>query len=397
MTNLEIELSAFDPTKNYVNEIRNIKKQAVCEYIWLEKLDLASDIRPYNVRGGVYYLDSEIRSSYREAKLLDIKKLDTTWREVYKVILSYRDSFIPGDAISLLVPNSDILVNKILKLLQKNGNEKISISYVKKGCNFNYNGTLRHFFAHVYDLRMFMKKAFLYELAQVSDLSNELYYLISNHGSSDYFSIISSSYSVLDIIERFKCNVTLEILLNNTELIKPRHYSFTNVKGMDTEIMIGLCYNSRKDRRVYGHVSEFIKYAQINDTLLCGYKNNILLNLQKHKNVLMIATGTGIAPFISFVRNDTDLNYWLLYACRTEQDNLSKDLDIRKNVLYSSESGDIKKYIIENIAKIKDFVQNEGAIYVCASNSLTKYLSCEFKEHFCETFESKKIFYDMWV
>lgn len=388
----KIKLTNYDPNIDYKSTARIMTKQTVVEYQFISTSGNL-EYTKYVTNDGTYFLESETRSSYTNCKLLDIKKLQTTWRKVYEVEIDKKLSFTPGDAISLIVSNDLSLVDQILELLQLDGESVIQIKHTRKGCNFAYYGTLRHFFEHVYDLKMFMKKAFLYDLAQVSPHYQELYYLISNHGSIDYFNIFSSLYTIIDIIKRFDCKITLDILLNNTEFIKPRHYSFTNKKDENAKIIIGLC----QANNVYGHISQYIQRACVNDTVLCAYKQNKLLNLKEHKNVIMIATGTGIAPFLSFVKNEPDRNYWLIYACRTDEDDLSKDMDVRKDVLQSSKNEDIKVFIANNMERIEEFAKDNGAIYVCASDSLTKHLNVFFSDRLPEMYSNKQIYFDMWV
>ncbi|TBU02006.1 hypothetical protein CWI37_0578p0020 [Hamiltosporidium tvaerminnensis] len=412
-------------------------------------------------------------------KILSITNMGTEWKEVYKIKLNKTIDFIPGDSVGLYCYNPEHVIKVLLSYLNYNQeassyNDIYNTFYKieRKGCySYEYSGNLYGFLRKI-DVLSLPKKSFLNSLSEerdknnmvevVRDMSsglegvnnisttdrvNDLKYLCSKEGVKDYYNIYKNFNNLLDILEYFKCKITLELLAEHCEFIKPRYFSLINNKSGNIELLIGIMSHSVSNSVRYGQVSAFIKekynekYMNIDinkdenkdrdreeseysnskygccndinyndsntkpilDNIDFVYRMNRLLRLQETKKHLLISTGTGIAPFISFYKNRRkDYLMWLIYGCRNVCDDLSKDMFDRKNVVYSADyeyTGNYKyvsDYILGNVEGIKEFILSDCSVYVCGSIQMQKSVLGIFKEYFSFIIEEKRMFFDSW-
>lgn len=120
-------------------------------------------------------------------RIVDIKKLETTWREVYSVKLDKAFVFKPGDSIGLLCPNSNLLVDEIMEIL---GIEDFSCRIERMGGNaFLYAGRIREFFKYHFDFASLPKKSMLIKLGESCAETSQrcIEYLCSKEGQKTIF------------------------------------------------------------------------------------------------------------------------------------------------------------------------------------------------------------------
>ncbi|KAM0673549.1 hypothetical protein GVAV_002924 [Gurleya vavrai] len=328
---------------------------------------------------------------YKKAKIVNQENFNCDWREIISIEFDCFSKYVPGDSIGILCPNDDFYVEKIIEILEINKNDILEIE--RTGLDaFKYSGTVFNFFKNVFDFKSLVKKSFLYSLVDVSEKKDELIYLCSKAGSVDYFSMYKNWNNLIEIFTFFESKPSLENLILHFNTIKPRFYSLTNKFNNNYKIIIGFLHN--KDKTKYGHCSEYFKNNNAGDLKIC-YRENKLMRYKPSLKILMIATGTGIAPFLSFVSNEK-VDYWLIYGCRTENDDLSKKINIRKDVVYSKNKIRVTDFMIQNIENIDLFIKKDCLVYVCGNINMQKEIINIFKEKFLYIIDEKRIFFDNW-
>lgn len=169
---------------------------------------------------------SDTPAVLEKTRLLNIAKLPCSWRNVYTLRLGHKMDFIPGDAVGLVVPNSDAAVDRLMALCD-----------IPSGCYriertgkapFTFEGQIRDFFKYRYDISGIPRKIHLLNLAKTSPMKTHMEYICSPEGARDYIGLGLGWHSLVDIIECFGCRPGLEDLVRNCEIIKPRYYTLIN-------------------------------------------------------------------------------------------------------------------------------------------------------------------------
>ncbi|KAF7683937.1 Methionine synthase reductase [Astathelohania contejeani] len=353
-----------------------------------------------------YKFDQNTDIEFIKSNIDYIMDLNCKWREIYKISFDLRGiQHIPGDAIGVLCPNNDEYVSVILKKLNLTGNETYKIN--RRGfCPFEYQGIIKDFFKYKFDFNSLPKKAFLYDLSKDCEKKEELEYICSTKGNRDYLCLYSNYNNILDIIEYFGIRPKLETLIEHCEIIKPRYFSLINKESEKMEIIVGLMHNTGSVSR-YGHCSNYFKMNLYNKNLPIEVtlRENKLLRMKKVPSMLLICTGVGIAPFLSFIKNKEKTQHiWLIYGFRYKEDDiLEKELGkkykfyenrIKISKAISSEGVHVDDIIKNNDKEIREFLNINGLIYVCGSMSMQKQLLGLFKEKFTDL--SERINFDSW-
>ncbi|PCH76234.1 MAG: FAD-binding oxidoreductase [Flavobacteriaceae bacterium] len=138
----------------------------------------------------------------------------------------------------------------------------------------------------------------------------------------------------------------------------------------------------------FGVCSKYFSELKINDMVLAMVKSNKKFHFPKSaKDVIMIANGTGIGPFLGMI-NDENTNktkIHLFWGGRTQASfqMYSKQIDIairaRKLIgiyLSFSREGNKKKYVQKDLEENKDLIaeviKNNGVIMICGSMAMQK-------------------------
>lgn len=285
----------------------------------------------------------------------------------------------------------------MLKILDLTGYETFNIQ-VTGVVNFCYAGTIKNFFKRYYDFRSMPRRSCLYELMLNCKLKNEMAYLLSTDGVNDYFGLNRNWNTMIDIIHQFKCSPSLETIIANCEYLRPRFYSLINNVNYNYEIIVGIHEKQVGSRTKYGQASEFFMEAEKDDTLdyyICENRN-LRINSDA-ENILLIATGTGIAPFISYAANKPVKNSWLIYGCRDKEDNLANNVRIRKNVVYSSEKIYVGDYIRYYWKDVERFLKVPCFVYVCGGINMQNSIHNLFRELMPSVFNDNRIQFDKWT
>lgn len=403
---------------------------------------------------------------------------DDAVKTCYQLKFSSEFQYDAGHAIDILCPNNETELtylfeclnlssqdlNKPIKLKLLDETKKSSLLNIIK-LNNNVNYSLYYLFKHYFDIRSnTLKKALIRMLAE--SCTNEfdkrcLLELCSKEGTQLYQDQIKqNALSLVDLLKQYKtCKPRVEYLIQFLSPLQPRSYSLCSASGDEMmEIIFNLVKFDATQMRYYerlGVATGYLSQLNVNDKFYFLKRNlqNFTLPLNnnnddKNSPIIMIGPGTGIAPFISFLRhkkrlvtNDKNLNssdWYLYYGCRDPNkdflyknelcDEYAKNEKILKNFYVSfsryNNHGDDEllkqlhsqntfKYVQDalkaNSNEIKELIRNRNAyIYVCgdARNMAKDVFTClanciqepndDSNKYLIELMSKKRYKQDIW-
>ncbi|KAM0672701.1 NADPH cytochrome p450 reductase [Ordospora colligata] len=346
---------------------------------------------------------------YHKTHIMHVSKLGSKWRDVYNVKLEKRFDYVSGDSIGMICPNSDELVNEIMKMLEI---DDFVCKIVREGSEaFNYVGSVREFFKHHFDFSGHPKRSFMLRLSALCDTEeNKKYveYLCSNQGANDYLRMSSQWNNVIDFLKTFGIKPELGELIGECGLVKPRYFSLINKNGSDSEILVGITSKQFDSFMRYGHVSDYLINLNGVGEVEVNLRRNLLFRLSSEtKKIMAICTGTGVAPFISFAKNfKAHQSIWIVYGFRDEEDDIYKEMANNEEVVcenkvkiskvMSSRGIYVTDYLKANMNDIKEYVDSECIIYVCGRMDMQREVFEIFKNEIPKTVEDKRVVFDQW-
>uniref|UniRef100_A0A8D0WIJ7 Methionine synthase reductase n=1 Tax=Sus scrofa TaxID=9823 RepID=A0A8D0WIJ7_PIG len=330
-------------------------------------------------------------------------------------------SYQPGDAFSVICPNSDSEVERLLQRLQLADRRehrvflKIKADTKKKGAALPQHvpegRSLQFLFTWCLEIRAVPKKAFLRALAEHSSDGAErrrLQELCSRQGTADYNRLIRDARAcLLDLLLAFpSCQPPLGLLLGDSSLSHPGklHFIFNIVEFSShttAEVLRrGVCTgwlatlvepilqpNARADGEKAPAPKIYIAPRTANSFHLPG---------EPSAPVIMVGPGTGIAPFIGFLQHREKLQEhhpaghfgatWLFFGCRhKDRDYLFRDelrhflkcgilthlkVSCSREAPAGEEEEAPAKYVQDSIQRhgqqvARALLQERGYVYVC--------------------------------
>ncbi|XP_071156703.1 methionine synthase reductase-like isoform X2 [Mytilus edulis] len=288
--------------------------------------------------------------------------------------------YLPGDSISVVVENDVNEVEALLKRLSvlKCADTTCSLTVIEGTKKKNPSVpshippmcTLRHIFTTCVDIREPPKKALFRALVEyTSDQGQKrrIQELCSKQGAADYTQFVRQpSLSLMDILNAFpSCIPPVERLLEHLPRLQPRPYSVCSsplVNPGIIEIVFNVINIPVGEGRSYhrngvctGMLDKITQNVQIKGAFQEDRVDDLSNTLEKlaindkiqvpiftrtnqhfHMSddlsipIIMVGPGTGVAPFVGFLRHrqalrkdmsDPELygNTWLFYGCRHEK------------------------------------------------------------------------------
>lgn len=402
-----------------------------------------------------------------EESRVAVKQLSGKHKEIFHVSFPNASAltYTPGDSVSFKVSNADARAVLMLKILSLEGRADNPFAFrrihKKTGeIAFSYKGTLLAYFKHMFDFASIPSKAFLHKLHETVphpackdgvDARDYLRYLSSKDGSRDYFSLYGSWSSLLDIVVTFNCMPSLEMVLAYGAEIKPRSFSLINHKDQsDLAFICGAMtksmHGANRPFLRHGHTSAFIRQLHSGGPGSCGegciydieVKPNRLMRISyEAKHLVLFCTGTGVAPFISFIRNRlSSQTIDIFYGCRDQDDNIlhcmglassssgctdlvgstlynvsaqrvSKRTDrieegVTANVVYSRENRKIHldEFLDLNEALLREYftrLRDRSEIYICTRRELQGVLEHKLRKIAGSEFVAERLRIDDWM
>lgn len=256
-----------------------------------------------------------------------------------------------GDSFALCCENDPLAVDSLLEIFELDGSclvKTTPLIPIMPGSLLEFIAeqtlSIREIFLKYIDIMHFPKKTLLRAMADfckdASDQQN-LVYLASKAGSSDYMTLANGHASLVDFVHTFRsCKPPLELLLGHLPALHPRFYSVcsagsTNVSGPNDKQAVEFIYScmdyklpSGEGRR--GVCSAWLERIKMR---LQGGEDKIVLKVfprpaphfrlpeDPSTPMIMICAGTGVSPFIGFLRtlekNKLFLAFtWLIFGFR---------------------------------------------------------------------------------
>lgn len=334
--------------------------------------------------GFVFELRLQDSDSHYKAELLD-KRLLTgpgSTKKVLHVSLSLRNSgieYLPGDAIGVHGANSRLFVDELLKTL---GYDKAYPVKTKDRVRL-----LKEVLINDYELTMItplvMKK--YAELAQNEALDRLLQ-------DTEKTKAYADRHDILDLVTTFPAKLTVEQFLTVLRKLSPRLYTVASSlqHQPDTvDITVKVIENEDKKRTRHGVVSSFLWHRlDIGDKVPLSLEKIEKFKLPENDDtpVIMIAAGTGIAPYRGFLQDRKNRQAkgqnWLIFGERNRRsdflyedefnDYLNEGFLDRVDTAFSRDQ-EQKVYVGHLIEDFADEIagwMNSGAIlYVCGSKN----------------------------
>ncbi|EDW84301.1 uncharacterized protein Dwil_GK13220 [Drosophila willistoni] len=316
-------------------------------------------------------------------------------------------SYEPGDTIAILPHNENKVVDALLQRLHLSGQAddvchiKLASKLVKKSAklpeHIPNSSSVREIFTHCLSLNGILKKQFLSSLAEYTTDERErgfLNSLSSKQGTSFYNELIlERGLGFLDLMQICGiCQPSLALLVEHLPRLLPRPYSIANSPSCEGGLKIiysilpvnpGVA-TSMLESKSQQRESKIFIYPRLSNAF--RYTTEDL-----NKNQILIAIGTGLAPFLGFLEHKEFHNRqanvgktWLYVGARTAQAVLKRDQLLawqesssplvlqRLRMCYSR--GDSPTYVqqlLEEDAEelVELILEPETVLYVCADGA----------------------------
>ncbi|PPI86392.1 NADPH-dependent assimilatory sulfite reductase flavoprotein subunit [Candidatus Pantoea edessiphila] len=381
-------LNRFDADINYDNQIKiwyntlikTLKIHIKTSLIQQDKTnveniinkDYVSSYHKNNPFNAVCLLNQKItgKNSRKDVRHIEIDISNS--KMVYK----------PGDAVGVWYENNDNLINEMLNLVKLHDNELISIY----GKNISIKKALKKYFELTKNSSKIVEKyAFLSKNKHLLSIINDKYKL------QKYV----NNYPIVDMIRLAPNQLTAEQLISLLRPLTPRFYSIASSQSEmrnEIHITVNVVTFSIDNYCRGGGASTWLSNCIEEDNIPIFVQNNdnFRLPIDKTLPIIMICTGTGIAPFRSFMQqrdyDNASGKNWLFFGNHSFredflyqiewQDYTRKGLLNKISLAWSRDQFE-KVYIQDKIrtngVKIWNWIQEGAHIYVCGNaNSMAK-------------------------
>ena len=362
-----------------------------------------------------------------KAKIIKIEELrqNNTNGSTLKVVFDLSGTnlkYKPAENILIYPKNSTEAVKEIINFLGISGKENNFISY-------NISNTLslpniplpegitvKEALSEYIDLSSQIHKGSLINLINhLTDASQRVQITNIFNNEKLMKEFLSKRYNILDFIKEFNSlKLTFQDLADILPTILPRFYtcsSSNNKKNNTIELVISLVsWKGPKGDKRYGLTSNYFNelyksksYLEKDEFVHINLReSNFTLPEDLSTPMLMMCTGSGIAPFISFLeeleikKSDKKYETYLIYGAMNKKNDFifEKELEeFKKNGIlteyYTAFSRDQEnKIYVQNIfekefgkEKLEKLVFEKGMkIYICGSNSMGKAVIQKLRE-----------------
>jgi sulfite reductase (NADPH) flavoprotein alpha-component len=306
-------------------------------------------------------------------------------KETYEIILDIKNSnlkFHPGDYLGVNPENNPKIVDLCIKALQANGREEIYYDRLKKSF------FLSDFLKKIANISFFPSK-----LLQIASQKNEnpkkcekLKNILENR---DRLKEYLASHELLDFLKEFYSkNIPLQELFSPLFPLLPRLYSISSSLSYfrdEIHLTVSLVSYYKLNEKRYGVASNFLCHLAKENTPINVYiqPTNHFLLPNENSSIIMICSGCGIAPFVSFMQERyfkiARGKNWLFFGeCNEKLDfyyedffkKLEREKFLKITTAFSRDQKEkiyVQHKLLENKKEVFKWMENGSYIYICGS------------------------------
>ena len=387
----------------------------------------------------IKYLDSNEAEIEKIEELRQKNTNGSSLKILFNNISKDEIIYSPAENFAIYPKNIESEVDYLINRLNYNPNLYLiynindSLKNQKLNLSIPNNLTIKEILTNIIDFKGMLNKKMLDSLIPfIKDDSEKtnLKSLISDSKQLNNFTKIER-HNFLNLTQLYpSLNIPFLELIKILPIIQPRYYTvassnkilknkfelaitIVNWKNYNNEIINGLVGN---------YMTNLYKNFKKNEKVKFFYKKSTFTlpeNIEKNP-LLMICTGTGISPYISFLKELSTFNKefqtYLIFGSKNKDcDFLYKDFledCLNKKILkelYTAFSRDQKEKIYvqdileKNFSKDKllNMINNGLIIYICGSSSMGKLVEEKLesiigKEEYDKLFKGNKILVELW-
>lgn len=290
----------------------------------------------------------------------------------------------PGDALGVWPKQSDLLVGRVLDILQLDGETAVTIN--------NDTHSLRAWLQNHRELTQ-ITRPFLVAHAEMAN-SDELRALLQPDGIAGFRQLLETR-QLIDVLRRWPAAWTATGLIQALRPLAPRMYSIASSQSaVEDEVHLTLAhvdYEHEGEER-WGVASHYLATLAEGETLPIFIEENSRFRLPEDssRDIIMIGPGTGIAPFRAFVQERAATQAhgrnWLFFGnphfstdflYQTEWQRALQDGDLhRLDLAFSRDQADkvyVQHRLLERAGDLYAWIQDGAHVYVCGdANQMAK-------------------------
>lgn len=247
------------------------------------------------VNSSLYHRDNPFIASVNVNQKITSRDSDRDIRHIEFDLTGSDINYQPGDALGVWYQNSEELVDEILNIIQLTGDEPIE-----------HNGqqiTLKT--ALIEHVELTQNTPVIIEKYAQAIQDPELLTLIKDR---EALIEMSQTLPLVDMLNRYQSNLTAQTLVALLRPLTPRFYSIASAQdevGDEVHLTVNVVRYQIEGKTRTGGASNFLA-NQIADQdqvkIFVEHNDNFRLPNDTNTPIIMIAAGTGIAPFRAFLQ-----------------------------------------------------------------------------------------------
>lgn len=298
-------------------------------------------------------------------------------------IMGSNISYQPGDSVGIWYENDSDLINELLQIFHLTGHELVEI----KGKSIFLNEALQKYYELTQNHPVVLRK--------ISSISKDKFLLNLVQNQEQMIHFITTT-PLIDMIRCISIRLTPQELLTILQPMKPRFYSIASAQpevGEEIHITVSVVrYKINGHLRSGGASSYLVDRLQENDELRIFIEPNKNFRLPNNSDapIIMIGSGTGIAPFRSFIQQralDQSIGKnWLFFGNLKFTDDFLYQIEWQRYVksgllskIDTAWSRDqahkiyVQDKLLQNGTEIWDWIQSGAYVYVCGDAKRMAY------------------------
>lgn len=370
---VECDIDYEENAKNWVTVSVSAFEKVLPKIKSKNKKEFAFELnKPELEQGNAFY------AKVLEKRLLTSEKFKKRTLHFSLSMENFGTPFYPGDSFGVYTTNSRFLVDKLLKKLRFDGAHSVGSENSPK--------LLKEALINDYEITM-VTPVVLGKYAEFAG-NPELTQLLNQEQKMNSF---CETCDMLDMVTLFPSEISPENFLSCLRKLSPRLYSVASsplVFPNELHLTAGIIDYELKKRRHKGVCSTYLdERTEVGDSIPVFHEPNEKFRLPEDDAVpvIMIATGTGIAPFRAFLQEREHKRApgknWLFFGDRfsesdflygNEMNYYHKSGVLTKMDLAFSRDQEEKKYVQhlmqENSRELFDWIDSRGAVvYLCGN------------------------------